>query len=52
MHDAAVAAWSNKGYYDYIRPVSAVRGMAEKGQCSEPINFNYNELGFNLCRAK
>lgn len=52
MHDAAVAAWSNKGFYDYIRPVSAVRGMAEKGQCSEPINFNYNELGLPLVPGK
>ena len=28
MHDAAVAAWGIKGWYDYIRPVSALRAMA------------------------
>ncbi len=27
MHDAAVAAWSVKGRYDYIRPVSVLRAM-------------------------
>ena len=28
MHDAAVAAWSVKGAYDYPRPVSAIRHLA------------------------
>jgi hypothetical protein len=30
MHDCAVAAWGVKGWYDYIRPVSAVRYMADR----------------------
>ena len=30
MHDAAVTAWGIKGWYDYIRPISALRYMAEK----------------------
>ena len=29
MHDAAIAAWSIKGYYDYARPVSAIRYLAQ-----------------------
>jgi hypothetical protein len=29
MHDAAIAAWGMKGCYDYIRPVSAIRAMAD-----------------------
>ena len=36
MHDAAISAWSIKGYYDYIRPISAIRYMADHGQSSDP----------------
>lgn len=35
-HDAAVAAWSVKGWYDSARPISALRYMAMKGQSSDP----------------
>ena len=35
MHDAAIVAWGAKGCYDYVRPVSAIRGMAERGQSSD-----------------
>lgn len=45
MHDAAISAWSIKGWYDNIRPVSAIRGMAEKGQSSEPSSPYYNPRG-------
>lgn len=45
MHDAAVAAWSAKGYYDYVRPVSAIRYMCEKGQCSDPDAPNFHPAG-------
>jgi hypothetical protein len=38
MHDAAITAWSIKGCYDYVRPVSAIRGMAERGQSSDPAD--------------
>jgi len=48
MHDAAVSAWSVKGYYDYIRPISAIRGMAELGQSSDPNLPNYHENGLVL----
>jgi len=36
MHDAAISAWSAKGCYDYVRPVSAIRAMAERGQSTDP----------------
>jgi uncharacterized protein DUF6851 len=36
MHDAAIVAWGAKGCYDYVRPLSAIRGMAERGQSSDP----------------
>ena len=48
MHDCAIAAWSNKGCYDYVRPVSAIRYMAEKGQCSDSTLFNYHPAGLPL----
>lgn len=35
-HDAAVAAWSVKGWYDSARPISAIRYMAMMGQSSDP----------------
>ena len=34
MHDAAVTAWSIKCWYDYVRPISAIRWMADRGQSS------------------
>lgn len=48
MHDAAMTAWSIKGYYDYIRPVSAIRYMCEKGQCSDPNAPNFHPAGMPL----
>ena len=48
MHDAAIAAWSLKGYYDYIRPVSSIRYMASNGQSTDPLLPNYNTNGIPL----
>ncbi|NNE54819.1 MAG: vanadium-dependent haloperoxidase, partial [Flavobacteriales bacterium] len=48
MHDCAVAAWSIKGFYDYARPVSVIRYMAEKGQCTDPFLDNYHPAGIPL----
>jgi hypothetical protein len=48
MHDAAIAAWSLKGLYDYIRPVSALRAMAERGQSSDPDAPAYHPGGMPL----
>ncbi|MCH7226975.1 FG-GAP-like repeat-containing protein [Haloferula sp. A504] len=31
LHDSAVAAWGCKRYYDYIRPISAIRHMSGSG---------------------
>lgn len=47
LHDAAVAAWSIKGRYDYIRPVSAIRWMGQ-WQSSDPNLPNYNINGLPL----
>lgn len=48
MHDAAVSAWSIKGYYDYIRPVSAIRGVADLGQGISSSFNGYNPNSFGL----
>lgn len=48
MHDAAIAAWSLKGYYDYIRPISAIRYLADLGQSSDENLPNYNPQGILL----
>lgn len=48
MHDAAISAWSVKGYYDYIRPISALRCMANLGQASDPTLPNYHPNGIPL----
>ena len=36
IHDAAVATWSMKGWYDSARPITAIRYMASVGQSSDP----------------
>ncbi len=48
MHDAAIAAWGIKGWYDYVRPVSALRAMATRGQRSEPSAPDYHPHGLVL----
>jgi len=48
VHDAAIAAWSVKGYYDYTRPISAIRYMADQGQCSDPGLPSYSPNGIPL----
>ncbi|WP_111685565.1 FG-GAP-like repeat-containing protein [Winogradskyella tangerina] len=48
MHDAAISAWSVKGWYDYIRPISAIRAMAELGQSTDNSLSNYNVGGIPL----
>lgn len=48
MHDAAITAWSIKGWYDYIRPVSALRYLAGVGQSSDILADNYDPNGIPL----
>lgn len=48
LHDAAIACWGAKGYYDYIRPVSAIRYMADQGQATDPNLPHYSPNGFDL----
>ncbi len=48
MHDVAVSVWGIKGWYDYIRPVSVIRGMAELGQSSDLSLPNFDPRGIPL----
>lgn len=48
MHDSAIAAWGIKGWYDYLRPVSAIRAMADRGQSSDAMAASYSEDGIPL----
>lgn len=48
MHDAAISAWSIKGWYDYIRPVSAIRYMCDQGQSSDSNAVSFDPNGILL----
>lgn len=48
MHDAAISAWSVKGWFDYPRPVSAIRFLASLGQSSDSQSDNYHPGGIPL----
>ena len=48
VHDAAVAAWGVKGYYDSARPISMIRYMGAKGQSSDPAGAAYDPDGLPL----
>ena len=48
MHDVAIAAWGAKGWYDYVRPISAIRAMADRGQSSDPDAPSYDPEGIGL----
>ncbi|MGK0388662.1 MAG: hypothetical protein ACI94Y_001394 [Maribacter sp.] len=48
MHDSAVTAWGIKGWYDYLRPISAVRYMGGLGQSSDSSLPSYHVGGIPL----
>ncbi len=48
VHDAAISAWGAKGWYDYLRPISAIRSMAERGQSTYPSQSSYHPGGLPL----
>lgn len=48
LHDAAVTAWGIKGWYDYVRPISAIRYMATKGQSSDNKLSSFTAQGMPL----
>ncbi len=48
IHDVAITAWGIKGWYDYIRPISAIRAMADLGQSSDPDLPSFHPGGIPL----
>jgi hypothetical protein len=48
VHDAAVTSWGIKGWYDYCRPIGAIRCMADRGQSSDPQLPRYDPGGITL----
>ena len=48
MHDSAITAWGIKGWYDYIRPISSLRAMADRGQSSDSGLPSYDPEGIPL----
>ncbi len=48
VHDAAIAAWGLKGFYDSVRPISMIRYMGSLGQSSDPGGISYNADGLPL----
>ncbi len=48
MHDSAISAWGIKGWYDYLRPLSAIRAMGDRGQSSDPNLPSYSVDGLPL----
>ena len=48
VHDAAVAAWGLKGFYDSTRPISMIRYLGGNGQSSDPTGPSYDPEGLPL----
>lgn len=48
VHDAAIAAWGLKGFYDSARPISMIRYMGGLGQSSDPAGPSYDPDGLPL----
>ncbi len=48
LHDAAIAAWGLKGFYDSARPISMIRYLGGKGQSSDPDGASYDPEGLPL----
>ncbi len=47
-HDAAIAGWGLKSYYDSVRPISMIRYMGGLGQSSNPGGPSYDPDGLPL----
>lgn len=48
VHDAAIAGWGLKSYYDSVRPISMIRYMGGLGQSSDPDGPSYDPDGLPL----
>jgi len=51
LHDAAVAAWGAKGFYDTARPISMIRWLGERGELPLVPGLVEQRGGQTLVRA-
>ncbi len=52
LHDAAITAWGLKSYYNSIRPIAAIRYLAELGQSTDRRQPAYHPAGMPLLPGK
>jgi hypothetical protein len=45
QHDAAIASWDNKRFFDYARPLTMVRFTGSQGQSSDPFGPSFDPSG-------
>ncbi len=48
LHDAAINSWGLKRRFQSVRPISAIRYMATRGQSSDPASRSYDPQGLPL----
>jgi hypothetical protein len=48
VHDAAIAAWGTKHFYDSSRPITLIRHMGGLGQSSDPAAGSFDPDGLPL----
>lgn len=48
LHDAAIATWGLKGWYDGVRPITALRYLAARGQSTDTKLPSYHPAGIPL----
>ena len=48
VHDAAIATWGVKGFYDSARPISMIRYLGGQGQSTDPAGPSYSAEGLPL----
>jgi hypothetical protein len=48
VHNAGITSWDIKEAYNQVRPISAIREMARKGQSSDPSGPSYHPDGIPL----
>lgn len=48
LHDTAVGVWGVKRFYDYVRPITAIRYMSERGQSTDDQQPVYHPEGLPL----
>ncbi len=51
LHDAAIAAWGLKSFYDSVRPISMIRYLGGQGQSTDPSGPSFDPEGLPLVQG-